>query len=62
METEKDVFAVNKSGEDILSGLPLAMAYVPMQKWNETYEPAMALARGTLFPELDKPFLGEAVK
>ena len=36
----------------------LAMAYVPWQKFHETYEPAKALKVGTIFPELDKPFLG----
>ena len=42
---------------DCLAGLPLAMAYVPWQCWNETYKPAEALHRGTIFPELDLPFL-----
>lgn len=40
-----------------LAGLPLAMAYVPMQCWAQTYEPAVGLCRGTIFPELDLPFL-----
>jgi len=43
---------------DPLAGLPLAMAYVPWQCWGETYKPAEALCRGTIFPELDLPFLG----
>lgn len=42
-----------------LDDLPLAMAYVPMQKWGEQYAPAVALERGTIFPELDLPFIGE---
>jgi len=37
-------------------GLSLAMAYVPMQCWGQTYEPSTALQRGTIFPELDLPF------
>lgn len=37
---------------------PLAMAYVPFQQWGETYDDDKALSRGTLFPELDLPFLG----
>ena len=37
---------------------PVAMAYVPMQPWEETYEPAKALQAGTIFPSLDLPFLG----
>ena len=36
----------------------LAMAYVPMQQFDETYEPEQALDNGTLFPDLNKPFLG----
>ena len=43
--------------------LPLAMAYIPMQKWRDLYDPEMAFDRGTVFQELDKPFLGgEALK
>lgn len=37
----------------------LAMAYVPLQCWQKLYEPATAFKRGTLFEELDKPFIGE---
>lgn len=43
---------------DPLAGLPLAMAYVPWQCWNNVYEPAEGWHRGTIFPELDLPFLG----
>lgn len=35
-----------------------AMAYVPFQQWEQTYEPERALDAGTLFPVLDKPFYG----
>lgn len=38
---------------------PIGMAYVPYQQWRKVYEPAVALERGTIFEELDKPFLGE---
>lgn len=31
-------------------------AFVPVQKFNEIYMPAEGLNRGTIFPELDKPF------
>jgi len=37
----------------------LAMAYVPMQQLEETYDPEQALDNGTLFPALNKPFLGK---
>lgn len=39
--------------------LALAMGFVPRQTWEEPYEFEMALRRGTVFPSLDKPFLGE---
>lgn len=37
---------------------PIGMGYVPWQQWRELYEPAKALQAGTIFAELDKPFLG----
>ena len=39
-----------------LQELPLAMAYVPIQCWGDSYTPSRALCRGTLFPQLDLPF------
>ena len=38
--------------------LPLTMGYLPRQVWCDTYDTGTALCRGSLFPELDKPFLG----
>ena len=37
----------------------LAMCYVPGQLWNDVYDPDVGLCRGTIFPALDKPFIGE---
>ena len=34
----------------------LARAYVPFQIMNQVYSPSEALKRGTLFPELYKPY------
>ena len=42
--------------------LPLAMAYVPPQKWTIVYDNAEALRRGTIFPALDLPFEGGNTK
>ena len=36
-----------------------AMAFVPEQPFGTPYEPALALSRGTIFPALDLPFVGE---
>lgn len=46
---------------DMQKNWVLAMCYVPWQKWSDIYEPCKALVRGTLFPELDKPFTGGRV-
>ena len=46
------------AGSTPLDELPLAMAYVPMQTWGETYDGLKALDSGTIFPELDLPFCG----
>ena len=43
--------------EACLCNMSLAMSYVLMQGWSQPYEPAQALARGTIFPELDLPVL-----
>ena len=38
---------------------PVAMAYVPFQSWEKPYDSDAGLSRGTVFPSLDKPFIGE---
>lgn len=43
--------------DDPLSCMPIAMAYVPWQKWKQTYSLEQGLNRGTIFPELDLPFV-----
>ena len=35
----------------------LAMVYSPIQVWRDIYDTDLALERGTLFAELDKPLL-----
>lgn len=37
---------------------PLAMAYVPTQKFTHLYSAAEGYHRGTIFKELDLPFKG----
>ena len=44
---------------DALGQFPIAMAYVPWQRFGQTYELSKALCAGTIFPELDKPFCGK---
>ncbi|MBR4292122.1 MAG: spore coat associated protein CotJA [Clostridia bacterium] len=36
----------------------LAMVYAPRQSWRMIYDGEKALVKGTIFGELDKPFLG----
>ena len=40
----------------------VTMAYVPFQTDTTEYTPEMALKCGTLFPDLNKPFLGGVCK
>lgn len=44
-----------------LAELPLTMAYVPMQRFTQVYDMEKGLCAGTIFPDLDKPFLGRSV-
>lgn len=39
-----------------LCDYPLSMVYAPVQAFRALYDPKTALARGTLFSELDLPF------
>ena len=39
-----------------LEQFPLAMAYVPFQRWECLYELPKGFQRGTIFSDLDKPF------
>ena len=41
---------------------PYAMAYVPFQQLETTYPAERGLEYGTIFPELNKPFLGGGMK
>ncbi len=38
---------------------PIGMAYVPWQKFQNLFEPEKGFQTGTIFIELDKPFLGK---
>jgi hypothetical protein len=38
--------------------IALAMAYVPFQEFDTTYTAEVGFDRGTVFPQLDQPFLG----
>lgn len=49
----------NDFGKTELDELPLAMAYVPMQKFKDLYGQEDALEKGTLFTDLNKPFAGK---
>ena len=40
----------------------IAMAYVPMQPWEEPFGPAESLKSGTIFPSLFLPFMGGGCK
>ena len=38
--------------------LPIAMAYVPWQQWQQPYELEKGFSIGTIFPDLNLPWVG----
>lgn len=36
---------------------PVGMGYVPWQQWSQTYTMEQGIQQGTIFPELDLPFV-----
>lgn len=46
----------NSAGMTEATHETIAMATVPCQIWNNTYDLSIALKEGTIFPELNKPF------
>ena len=41
------------------ANMPIAMAYVPWQKFDKSFSLCHALQVGTIFPCLEKPFCGK---
>ena len=46
-------------GRNTAENMSLAMAYVPWQTWRDIYDAEKGFHRGTIFQELDMPFLGK---
>lgn len=44
--------------DDVLEGMPIAMAYVPWQMWRNICDIEKGFSSGTIFEELNKPFRG----
>ncbi|MGN0383280.1 MAG: spore coat associated protein CotJA [Eubacterium sp.] len=42
--------------------MAIGMAYVPWQQWSNVYEIEKGFCIGTIFPDLNKPFLGRAIR
>ena len=53
---------LTKAQKECIDSLPLTMVYMPKQKWGDLYTECVGLERGTIFPDLDKPFLGRGTK
>lgn len=49
----------DKEPENCIDSLPLAMAYVPMQKWRKVLDGCNGLSNGTIFEELILPYYGD---
>lgn len=59
MENQQEMLS-NKKGEvtagAFVAYVRLAQAYVPWQRYGVTFNPREALEKGTLFPELYRPY------
>ena len=53
--SEKEQYDVAQTAE---MNYKLAMVYSPYQEWQNIYNGEKALENGTIFAELDKPFMG----
>lgn len=51
-----------EADDECLSKMPIAMAYVPMQKFQNLHTAENAFCAGTLYKELEMPFLGSEVR
>lgn len=59
MNEASGLMNASRLNENDLGKLPLAMAYVPWQKFDRMYDDLeKAYCIGTVFPELNKPFTG----
>ena len=59
---QTDMTAENKQCCNCNMNCFIAIANIPMQEWNGTYSVEEGFKRGTIFPELDLPFLGKEAK
>jgi len=48
----------HQNDKAVLCDLGLGICSVPMQEWEPLYDEDTAFSAGTIFPCLDKPFLG----
>ena len=53
---ENDVHHMEGINQMQLGSLPLAQAYIPMQTWGEVYTPEEGTQKGTIFPDLYRPY------
>lgn len=49
-------------GTEHVDHMAPGMCYVPWQKWEDIYSPEEGFARGTIFAQLDKSYIGRKCK
>ncbi len=49
-------------GTEHVDHIAPGMCYVPWQKWEDIYSPEEGFARGTIFAQLDKSYIGRKCK
>ena len=60
MSPNNNAYIMN-SDKNNMSHFPIGRSYVPCQRLNKIYRSDIAIERGTIFQELDLPFLGQEV-
>ncbi len=58
MPAQRETSSCGRKDSCLERDYEVAMAYVPWQSFGELYEPEKSLDAGTIFVEMDKPFLG----
>ena len=58
MPSDMDRYMPGRESSCRCGEYPIGMGYVPWQEFKNLYEPERGLHAGTIFSELDKPFIG----
>lgn len=58
MTNDMDCYRCNRENSRACDDYPIGMGYVPWQEFKDLHDPERGLHAGTIFIELEKPFIG----